>query len=465
MGKIKLKGKDLLKLGYPNNKIVNIAIEVMQKNFEKKNKAYVLSILKDIQNQPEEYKNHLMLGQIAKEFLNLTKVEKRKLESQRVPFKIFGIEQIAEEAIQQLYTSLKLPVSIRGALMPDAHVGYGLPIGGVLATENAVIPYGVGVDIGCRMCLSILDIPISYLEGSKDKYLNALLDHTKFGMYETHQSHIEHSIFEEEAFQMIPLLRRLKAKAIKQMGTSGGGNHFVEFGEVEILEDHSMNKLPKGKYLGILSHSGSRGLGAEIAQTYTRIAIEQCPLPKEAQQLAWLDLDSHLGIEYWTAMNLAGEYAAACHTDIHRRLMKITGGRLLARVENHHNFAWKEIHEGKEVIVHRKGATPAADGQIGFIPGSMTSKGFIVRGKGNAEALRSASHGAGRLLSRHKAKNVITNSEISKELKKHHVELIGGSKEEAPMAYKNINEVMNSQSDLVDILGTFKPRLVRMDKK
>ncbi|MGM5630601.1 RtcB family protein [Apibacter raozihei] len=465
MGKLKLKGKDILKIGYPNTKIINTAIEVMQKNFDKRNKAYVLSILKDIQKKPEEYKENLMLGQIAEEFLQLTKVEKRNLESQRAPFTIFGEEQIAEEAIKQLYTALKLPVSVQGALMPDGHVGYGLPIGGVLATENAIIPYGVGVDIGCRMCLSILDIPVSYLEGSKDKYLNALQENTKFGMYETHKTHIEYLVFENEAFSMIPILRRLKAKAIKQMGTSGGGNHFVEFGEVEITDEKNEFNLPKGKYTGILSHSGSRALGAEIAQYYTRVAIEQCPLPKEAQHLAWLDLNSHLGTEYWIAMNLAGEYASACHSDIHRRLMKITGGRLVARIENHHNFAWKEEHKGKEVIVHRKGATPAAEGQLGFIPGSMSSKGFIVRGRGNEESLNSASHGAGRLLSRHKASNSISASEIKKELKLHKVELIGGSKEEAPMAYKNINEVMNAQTELVDILGTFMPRLVRMDKK
>ena len=465
MGKLKLKGKDILKLGYPNTKIITTAIEVMQKNFDKKNKPYVLSILKDIQKNPLEYKENLMLGQIAEEFLSLSKVEKRTLETQRVPFSIFGEDQIAEEAIKQLYTSLKLPVSVRGALMPDGHVGYGLPIGGVLATENAVIPYGVGVDIGCRMSLTILDIPVSYLEGSKEKYLNALQEHTKFGMYETHKTHIEYSVFENEAFNMIPLLRRLKGKAIKQMGTSGGGNHFVEFGEVEITEEKNEFNLPKGKYIGILTHSGSRGLGAEIAQYYTRVAIEQCPLPKEAQHLAWLDLSSHLGLEYWTAMNLAGEYASACHSDIHRRLIRAVGGRILARVENHHNFAWKEIHDGKEVIVHRKGATPAAEGQMGFIPGSMTSKGFIVRGRGNKDSLNSASHGAGRLLSRQKANSSLTLSEIKKELKIHKVELIGGSKEEAPMAYKNINEVMNAQTDLVDIVGTFMPRLVRMDKK
>ena len=440
-----------------------MALEVMKRNFDTKNLAYVKSLLKEILANPKQFEKHLTFGQIAEALLSSTKTEKRQLNAQRADFKIFG-ENISEEAKNQLYTALKLPISVGGALMPDAHSGYGLPIGGVLAVENAVIPYGVGLDIGCRMCLSILDIPISYLSGAKDKYEKILLENTKFGMYETHKSHTDHEIFDRDTFDLIPILKRLKGKAIKQMGTSGGGNHFVELGEVEILEEDTKIGLPKGKYLGILSHSGSRGLGAEIAQYYVRKAVEQCPLPKEAQQFAWLDLSTHLGMEYWTAMNLAGDYASACHDDIHRRLIKALGGKLKARIENHHNFAWKEEIDGKEVIVHRKGATPANLGELGIIPASMTEKGFIVRGLGNPDSFNSASHGAGREHSRAACKTLFTQSDIKKELKKQHITLIGGNVEEAPMAYKNITEVMAAQSDLVDILGTFQPRIVRMDK-
>lgn len=435
----------------------------MKRNFDTKNLAYVKSLLKEILANPKQFEKHLTFGQIAEALLSSTKTEKRQLNAQRADFKIFG-ENISEEAKNQLYTALKLPISVGGALMPDAHSGYGLPIGGVLAVENAVIPYGVGLDIGCRMCLSILDIPISYLSGAKDKYEKILLENTKFGMYETHKSHTDHEIFDRDTFDLIPILKRLKGKAIKQMGTSGGGNHFVELGEVEILEEDTKIGLPKGKYLGILSHSGSRGLGAEIAQYYVRKAVEQCPLPKEAQQFAWLDLSTHLGMEYWTAMNLAGDYASVCHDDIHRRLIKALGGKLKARIENHHNFAWKEEIDGKEVIVHRKGATPANLGELGIIPASMTEKGFIVRGLGNPDSFNSASHGAGREHSRAACKTLFTQSDIKKELKKQHITLIGGNVEEAPMAYKNITEVMAAQSDLVDILGTFQPRIVRMDK-
>ena len=464
MGNLKLKGKDLLKMGFPNNQSVNIALEVMKRNFATKNIHHVKSLLKEIISNPQDFKKDLTFGQIAEALLTSSKTEKRMLMANRVPFQIFGTE-ISDEAKSQLFTGLKLPIAIQGALMPDAHSGYGLPIGGVLAVENAVIPYGVGMDIGCRMSLSILDTPISYLNGAKDKYEKALAEHTKFGMTEVHKSHVDHEIFDRDTFDLIPILKRMKGKAIKQMGSSGGGNHFVEFGEVEITEENEQIGLPKGKYLGILSHSGSRGFGAEIAQYYTRVATEQCPLPKEAQNFAWLDLDSHLGIEYWTAMTLAGDYASACHDDIYRRLVKAVGGRVKAKIENHHNFAWKEIHQGKEVIVHRKGATPANENELGIIPGSMTAKGFIVRGKGNPESLNSASHGAGRKHSRGACKQLFTENDIKKELKLKNVILMGGNTEEAPMAYKNINEVMNAQSELVDILGTFQPRIVRMNGK
>ncbi len=463
MGNLKIKGKDLLKLGYPQNQSINIAMDVMKKNFSAKNTAYVKSLLKEILQDPERFEKDLSFGQIAEALIHSTKTEKRMLNRDRAPFQIFGNE-ISEEAKYQLFTALKLPISVQGALMPDAHSGYGLPIGGVLAVENAVIPYGVGMDIGCRMSLSILDTPISYLDGAKGKFENALMEHTKFGMNETHKTHVDHELFERDTFDRIPILKRLKAKAVKQMGTSGGGNHFVEFGEVEITETNEQIGLPKGKYLGILSHSGSRGFGAEIAQYYSRIAVEQCPLPKEAQNFAWLGLDTHLGLEYWTAMNLAGDYASACHDDIHRRLVKAVGGRVKAKIENHHNFAWKEIHNGREVVVHRKGATPANENELGLIPGSMTAKGFIVKGKGNPDSLKSASHGAGRAFSRGESRSRFTKNEINNELKLKKVTLFGGSTEEAPMAYKNINEVMNAQSELVDILGTFQPRIVRMDK-
>jgi tRNA-splicing ligase RtcB len=348
--------------------------------------------------------------------------------------------------------------------MPDAHHGYGLPIGGVLATHNAVIPYGVGMDIGCRMALSILDLPGSYTEHRTHELKKVLERETHFGNEGELEQAQEHAILDHPDFQLTNLLKRLHGKAVKQLGSSGSGNHFVEFGMVELYEDNTLG-LPPRNYTAILSHSGSRSLGANIAQHYTAIAMNRCKLPREAKQLAWLMLDSAEGEEYWLSMNLAGEYAKACHERIHYNLSKAIGAKVLQTVENHHNFAWREtLADGNEYIVHRKGATPAAKGIYGIIPGSMTAPGFIVRGLGNEASLNSAAHGAGRKMSRQKAKESTTMSSMKKLLQAGKVTLMGGSTEEAPSAYKDIEMIMKSQHTLVDIEGKFHPKIVRMAK-
>ncbi|UOQ79062.1 RtcB family protein [Hymenobacter sp. 5516J-16] len=201
-----------------------------------------------------------------------------------------------------------------------------------------------------------------------------------------------------------------------------------------------------------------------MANHYTKLAQDTCQLPAEARHLAWLGLDTEAGQEYWAAMNLAGDYASACHHQIHQRLAKALSERPLAKVENHHNFAWKErLMDGREVIVHRKGATPAGKGVLGIIPGSMTAPGFIVRGRGEAASLSSASHGAGRQMSRTRAKQELGEAEVRRYLQQHGIELLGGGVDEAPQAYKNIHAVMQSQTELVDVLGSFSPRIVRME--
>ncbi|MNQ90781.1 RNA-splicing ligase RtcB [compost metagenome] len=212
----------------------------------------------------------------------------------------------------------------------------------------------------------------------------------------------------------------------------------------------------------MLTHSGSRGLGATIADHYTKLAKGICKLPKEAANLAYLDLNTAEGQEYWIAMNLAGDYASACHEVIHKRLTRAIGAKVLAKVENHHNFAWKELINGEEVIVHRKGATPAGKGVMGIIPGSMTAPGFLVRGKGELSSINSASHGAGRQMSRTKAIQSITKSDMKAILKDHNVTLIGAGLDEAPMAYKDIHKVMAAQTELVDVVAKFEPKMVRM---
>jgi tRNA-splicing ligase RtcB len=191
--------------------------------------------------------------------------------------------------------------------------------------------------------------------------------------------------------------------------------------------------------------------------------MERTKLPKAAKHLAYLDLDSEEGNEYWQAMNLAGDYAAACHHQIHQKISIALGESPAALVENHHNFAWKEMVNGRELIVHRKGATPAGKNVLGIIPGSMVAPGYIVRGKGEKASLYSASHGAGRKMSRTQAKKSITQKQLNSLLAEEGISLIGGGLDEAPIAYKDIEKVMLSQKDLVEVVGKFYPRIVRMD--
>lgn len=458
----KLKGKDLIKIGFPQDNTVNIALGLISKYKKRESKESVLEELTEVIYDPDLYIGDGVWGKIAEGLIAPVEVKFQELKIERVPFVMFGDNEIDDKTKHQFYQALKLPVSVQGALMPDAHYGYGLPIGGVLATKNAVIPYGVGVDIGCRMAMTIFDAPASYFLGKSNLLENLLSNHTKFGMNETHEQKYDHAIMESPLFREIPLLRKMHGTAYKQLGSSGSGNHFVEFGTVCVtVTDFD---VPPGEYFALLSHSGSRGLGATIAREFTQLAIKQCPLPKQVQQLAWLDLDSHDGQTYWNTMNLAGEYAKACHDDIHLRLTKKLGLRKLITIENHHNFAWQEEVNGQKCIVHRKGATPAGKGQLGIIPGSMTAPGFIVRGLGNAASLNSASHGAGRLYSRSMCKSKFTRSTMQQQLDQECVRLLGGSVDESPMAYKNIHHVMGNQRELVETIGTFQPKIVRMDK-
>lgn len=463
----KLKGRDLLKIGFPNDNTVNIALGLISRYQKKESKERVLAALTEVLHFPDTYIGDGLWGKVAEGLIAPVEVKFHELKIERSPFIIYGENDIDDKTKHQFYQALKLPVSVQGALMPDAHYGYGLPIGGVLATDNAVIPYGVGVDIGCRMSMTIFDAPASHFAGRTHQLENLLSEHTKFGMYETHKIKHDHPVMESALFREIPLLRKLKTKAYQQLGTSGGGNHFVEFGVVTITAAYA--GIPSGEYFAVLSHSGSRGLGANIARHYTQMAVKQCPLPRQVQHLAWLDLNTHDGQEYWKAMNLAGEYAKACHDDIHARLSKKLGLRMLMTIENHHNFAWEEkvkLPDGDEktCIIHRKGATPAGAGQLGIIPGSMTAPGFIVRGLGNASSVNSASHGAGRVYSRSECKSRFTKSEMMQQLKNEGVSLLGGAIDECPMAYKNILNVMGNQQELVETIGTFQPKIVRMDK-
>ena len=393
--------------------------------------------------------------------------ERNALRAEPAPWRQWG-RDLDAQSVEQMKNACALPVSVRGALMPDAHVGYGLPIGGVLATDRAVIPFAVGVDIACRMKLSVLDLPVVWLRERRERLARAIEEETRFGVGVEFKHPRQHPVMDED-WSVSPVTHAHRDKAWRQLGTSGSGNHFVEFGLLTVPD--ARLGLPAGEHLDLLSHSGSRGTGALVCDHYSKLAMKKRGnLPKELARLAWLSLDEDEGREYWAAMQLMGKYASANHACIHRHIVANLDARVLFDVENHHNFAWKEMHpidplragDEREVIVHRKGATPAATGVLGVIPGSMASPGFVVRGKGSRESLCSAAHGAGRVMSRTQAKRTLDWKTALRLLEAAGVTLISAGLDEVPMVYKDIHTVMAAQDDLVEVMARFDPRLVKM---
>ncbi len=376
-------------------------------------------------------------------------------------YKIWGEELIDKEAIKQMDNACSLPISVKGALMPDGHVGYGLPIGGVLATDNSVIPYAVGVDISCSVKLSVFDIPPKELIENMKRFKQAIEAETRFGIGAGFKGGRRNHEVMDEDWKVSPITAANKDKAWEQLGTSGSGNHFVEFGIFKIGKNEI--GLAPGDYLALLSHSGSRGVGAMVCDYYSKIAKQKCGLQeKELTHLSWLSLDSQEGKEYWNTMQLMHKYAEANHELIHKHIAKNLGAHVLFSFINSHNMAWEEEHDNRKLIVHRKGATPAAKGQLGIIPGSMSSPTYLVVGRGEPESLKSCSHGAGRQMGRQKAKSTLNKQDCMKHLKEDGVTLMSAGVDEMPAVYKDINKVMEAQRDLVDIVGEFHPLLVKM---
>lgn len=452
--------KDLIQLGVPPGEASRRGTEYIAKYILKGlDKTKLPEDVAAVVREPAAFVDDELRGEFAKSLIRCG----RTVREAPAAWKQWG-EGLEPEAINQMGRACQLPVAVAGALMPDAHVGYGLPIGGVLATEGAVIPYAVGVDIACRMKLTVLDLPVRELDRQREQLTKAIEKETRFGVGAKFQQRREHEVLEAD-WSVSAVTKQNKDRAWAQLGTSGSGNHFVEFGV--FTNEQAVEGLPAGEYVALLSHSGSRGTGAAVCDYYSKLAMAQHPnLAKEHKHLAWLDLDSAEGQEYWAAMELMGRYAAANHSLIHRYIAQHLRLNVLLDVENHHNFAWKEKHviDGveREVVVHRKGATPAGVGVLGVIPGSMASPGFLVRGKGNESSLKSASHGAGRVMSRTKAIETFEWEKVNRVLKDRGVKLISAGLDEVPGVYKDIHQVMAAQADLVEALGRFDPKLVKM---
>lgn len=452
--------KQLIELGVPLGEAQRRAVDFISKYIlGGGDKTRLTEEIKAVLQAPGSFLKDPLRKEFAQAVLNAPPPPR----AEPINFPYWG-EGLEQEAMNQMSKACQLPVTVAGALMPDAHVGYGLPIGGVLGTDNAVIPYAVGVDIACRMKMTVLDLPVGDLEQRTDKLKKAIETETRFGVGATFKERRQHAVLDED-WSCSQVTRANKDRAWSQLGTSGSGNHFVEFGVFTVSSDEL--GLEPGQYLALLSHSGSRGTGAAVCDYYSKLAVSKHPdLPPELKRLAWLSLDSQEGQEYWAAMELMGKYAAANHSLIHAHVARHLGAEVRLDLENHHNFAWKEKHlvNGKQrnLIVHRKGATPAGKGVLGIIPGSMASPGFVVRGKGNDQSLHSASHGAGRCMSRTKAIETFSWEKANRILKEAKVKLISAGLDEVPMVYKDIHQVMAAQEDLVDILGRFDPRLVKM---
>jgi tRNA-splicing ligase RtcB len=474
-----INGKDILALGWPAGRVIGLGLETARVLESRGlSRDEVLAELEDVRQDPGaalERECDRPMAELAREWVRIGATEagasEEDLRAEPLPYQAWGEAGVDDAARLQMETALRLPVAAGGALMADAHVGYGLPIGGVLAVRGAVIPWAVGLDIACRLRLSVFELSSHVLGQKKNDVKRALEEETFFGAGVRHDGQSFHEVLDDPAWGATRFLRGLRDTARVQLGTSGSGNHFVEFGAFTVPEDLEEEKAwvlaplePGRSYLALLSHSGSRGVGNKIATHYSKIAEERrTGLEGEAKKLAWLDLSSEDGQEYWLSMRLAGRFAAANHAVIHDRLSRRIGAGAAFVTEHHHNFAFTEQWRGEEMIVHRKGATPAGTGVLGIVPGTMADTGYLTLGLGVEDSVNSASHGAGRRMSRTRAFKELDGAAWREDLQEKGITLLGSALDEAPAAYKDVDGVMAAQADLVEAVGEFSPRIVRMD--
>lgn len=293
-----MKARELNNLGVPKGEPVKLALQLIREAARLgMNKEQIRAEIRKVTADPASHLDHGIFGDLAKKLIS-DEVERMRYVPRGEParWRQWGTD-VEAGALEQMINACRLPVAVRGALMPDAHQGYGLPIGGVLAVKDAVIPYAVGVDIACRMKLTVLDMPVSMLRGQQEQLTKAIHAETRFGVGAEFKNRREHGVLDED-WSVTPVTATHKDKAWAQLGTSGSGNHFVEFGELTLTEPDL--GLQPGTYLALLSHSGSRGAGADVAAYYSKLAMRLHPeLPRELMHLAWLDLDRQEGQEYW----------------------------------------------------------------------------------------------------------------------------------------------------------------------
>ena len=393
------------------------------------------------------------------------------LRDEPAPYRVFGTvgdrhaaigesnADIEYGALAQLQLALRLPIAERGALMPDAHPGYALPIGGVFRAYNSVAPAMVGVDIACRMMLSVFAIEPDEFVRQRTHLFSILKQVTTFGAGAERSYAADHEVLDDSRWGLTSQLRGLRARGAAQLVTSGSGNHFTELVVGETLQ--ALIPGAPANFAGLLSHSGSRGVGYAVANHYMKVAEQETKRIAQVPRFyEWLDLEREAGQEYWAAMELCGAYASANHHVIHELFARRTKLPVAAQIENHHNFAWRQ----GELVIHRKGATPAEAGVLGIIPGSMATPSYIVAGTGSEDSLMSTSHGAGRRGSRTWAKQTIGMGDVRRMLAQQDVLVEGVSADESPFAYKDIERVMQLQEEagLLTRVARMRPIAVLM---
>lgn len=368
---------------------------------------------------------------------------------------VFG-EPVDAGALEQIKNAKKLADKV--ALLADHHLGFGVPIGGVVAYRDHVSPSGVGYDIGCGNKAVRLDVPARKVRAQIHRIMDDVAKKISFGLAQKNQEEVDHPLFEDKAWQEIPVLKRTYDKARNQLGTVGGGNHYVD-----IFVDEA-----EQVWVGV--HFGSRGLGHTIATEYIEVSRAK---GQEADGIATLYARSDAGEEYLEAMRVAGEYAYAGRDWVCERVAKICGGKIVEEVHNHHNYCWRETHGGVDYWVVRKGATPAFPGQMGFVGGSMAEPAVIIRGLDHPLAehtLHSTVHGAGRQMSRRAAKGDkkkgiqgrVSPHAMQRAMQEANVVLRGGDVDESMHVYKRLPEVLSHHAGTIDIVHTLTPLGVAM---
>jgi tRNA-splicing ligase RtcB (3'-phosphate/5'-hydroxy nucleic acid ligase) len=367
----------------------------------------------------------------------------------------------------------------RAALMADGHKGYVMPIGGVAAYRDQVSVVGVGFDIACGNAAIRTNLKLEDFGSDQDEIGRALnlfahdiQENVSFGIGRKNRANdapVDHALFESAVWDAVPEKHRvqLREKAREQLGTVGSGNHYVD---VFVDEEGSI-------WVGV--HFGSRGFGHSVASAFLALSQNAEWGARVPEREVLLSLQEAVGHDYWHLMNLAGEYAYAGREWVARKVVEILGGKELELVHNHHNFAWREQHEGEEYIVVRKGATPAFPGQKGFVGGSMGDDAVIVRGAAannvdQKDALYSTVHGAGRVMSRTAAagsrfkkgrggpRGAISHEMMHTWVREKGVILRGGGRDDSPHVYRRLPEVLAAQGDTIEVVHTLRPLIVVM---